>query len=184
MKYYIADLHFGDAAVIDYSHRPFRSVEEMDEVMIENWNERITDEDDVYIIGDLIYRSDEPLKYLNRLNGRLHLIQGNHDKMIVESEACRARFVEIVNYAVVEDGKHRIVLFHYPILEWEGFYYGTWHIHGHIHNHPNRTRECLRSQPKTLNAGVDITNFQPVTFDELVEANRVFFEFAPVIDAD
>lgn len=176
MKYYIADTHFGDEAVIGYSHRPFSSVKEMDEAMIQNWNAKVNDDDDVYIIGDLVYRTDDPLLYLDRLQGRLHLICGNHDRQVVDHPIGRERFTEIEEYAVVDDGRHRIVLFHYPILEWEGYYYGTWHMFGHIHNHPNPTQDYLKDFPKALNVGVDVVGFAPVTFDEAVEANRKFYD--------
>ena len=61
MNYYIADCHFGDEQVIAYSRRPFHSLEEMDETMVKNWNKVVKDYDDVYIIGDLVSRSEDPL---------------------------------------------------------------------------------------------------------------------------
>lgn len=172
MNYYIADCHFGDDKVIAFSRRPFSSVEEMDEVMIERWNARVYDWDDVYILGDLVCRSSEPLRYLDRLKGRLHLVCGNHDGMLQSDPACRARFAEIRDYLVIRDGMHRLVLFHYPLLEWDGFYYGTWHLYGHIHNHPSLTQERAKQLPKALNCGVDLTGFRPLRFDELVSCNK------------
>ena len=172
MNYYIADCHFGDEKVIAFSHRPFRSVEEMDATMIRNWNRVVHEWDDVYIVGDLVYRADDPEFYLKQLKGRLHLIVGNHDEKIKEEPRLRAYFVDVDNYAVVKDGGHRLVLFHYPLLEWDGFYYGSWHLFGHIHNHPSLTQERIRKLPKALNCGVDITGFMPLTFDELVSCNR------------
>lgn len=172
MNYYIADCHFGDEKVISFSNRPFLSVEEMDEAMIYNWNKCVREWDDVYIIGDLIYRSLDPEKYLKKLNGRLHLICGNHDQTIKMTHSLHKYFVEICDYLVVKDGTHRIVLFHYPLLEWDGYYYGTWHIFGHIHNHLSLTQKRVKNLQKALNCGVDVTGFRPLTFDELVTCNK------------
>lgn len=171
MIFYIADCHFGDAKVINFSSRPFRTLKEMDQTMLDRWQEKVNPEDDVYILGDLVCRSNQPEYYLKQLPGRLHLILGNHDQAIVRQLHLQKYFEEIHNYQVIHDGSHRIVLFHYPILEWDGYYYGTWHIYGHIHNHPSKTQKRVGVLGKALNAGVDITNFSPMTFDELVAVN-------------
>lgn len=172
MNYYIADCHFGDEKVIHFSYRPFETVEEMDAAMIRNWNRRINDWDDVYIVGDLIHRSEDPEYYLKQLKGRLHLIVGNHDRKLKEEGHLSKYFVEIAEYLVIRDGNHRLVLFHYPMLEWDGYYYGTWHVFGHIHNHPSLTLERASKLPKALNCGTDVIGYRPVTFDELVTCNR------------
>lgn len=171
-KYYIADCHFGDEEVIRFSHRPFSTVEEMDETMIARWNRTVKVSDEVYIIGDLIHRCLEPEKYLERLNGHLHLILGNHDRCIEENPSLHRYFEEITTYAVVYDHHHRLVLFHYPMLEWDGYYYGTWHLYGHIHNHPSLTQERTKELPKALNCGADVVGYCPRTFDELVAINK------------
>lgn len=80
MIFYTADLHFGHEAVIKFSNRPFKTIEEHDNFIIHVWNDTVTDNDDIYIVGDFAYRnkiSDET--YLRRLNGKKHLIIGNHD---------------------------------------------------------------------------------------------------------
>ena len=80
MIYFTSDLHLGHAEIVGMSKRPFSSVEEMDEALIENWNSRVHKNDDVYILGDLIYKSARPPEeYLSRLRGKKHLIFGNHD---------------------------------------------------------------------------------------------------------
>ncbi|MCI6157094.1 MAG: hypothetical protein SOW48_00760 [Peptoniphilaceae bacterium] len=172
MNYYIADCHFGDERVIDFCHRPFETVEEMDEFMISSWNRTVREWDDVYIIGDLMHRVAEPEQYLIRLKGRLHLICGNHDGIIRENPCLHTYFEEIADYLVIQDGRHRLDLFHYPLLEWDGYYYGTWHLYGHIHNHPSLTQERVRMLPKALNCGVDVIGYRPLCFDELVTANK------------
>ncbi len=172
MNYYIADCHFGDEQVIAFSHRPFETVQEMDAAMMERWNRIVRPGDDVYVVGDLVYRSEDPERYLSSLNGRLHLILGNHDQYLLKETALHHYFAEIKTYDVIYDHAHRIALFHYPMMEWDGYYYGTWHIYGHIHNHPSPTQERMKALPKALNCGADIVGFRPRTFDELVAINK------------
>ena len=172
MNFYIADCHFGDEQVIAWSKRPFDTVKQMDETMIDNWNAVVQPWDDVYIVGDFVHRAVNPLPYLQRLQGRLHLICGNHDRFLIKEEKFRRYFCEIADYKVLYDNHHRLVLFHYPMLEWDGYYYGTWHIYGHIHNHTSATQEAVKHLCKALNCGADITGFRPVRFDELVALNK------------
>lgn len=106
MVYYTADLHLGHANVIRFDKRPFASVEEMDQTLIENWNSRVTDRDKVYIVGDLIYRSEKPAEwYLEKLRGIKYLVIGNHDKAILENESARCYFEAIDKMMHITDGK-------------------------------------------------------------------------------
>lgn len=80
MIFYTADLHLGYFPILHDTARPFASVEQMDRVLIDNWNARVGRDDTVYIVGDFSYNGGEaPTQYLSRLNGTLHLIRGNHD---------------------------------------------------------------------------------------------------------
>lgn len=67
MDYFIADTHFGHANVIRFCDRPFKDVNEMDSVMMANWNARVDDCDHIYIIGDMFFRCDDPEKILATL---------------------------------------------------------------------------------------------------------------------
>ena len=81
MIYYTSDLHLGHANIITHCNRPFSAVDEMDEVLIDNWNAKVTNADTVYVLGDLMFRNKRPAEaYLSRLKGRKHLVVGNHDK--------------------------------------------------------------------------------------------------------
>ncbi len=75
---------------------------------------------------------------------------------------------------VSTDDSRKIVLSHYPILEWNGYYRGFWHIHGHIHNHRQDTYKKLIYEDRALNAGCQITDYSPVSFSELVHFNELF----------
>ena len=78
MIFYTSDLHFGDERILRLSCRPFASVEEMDAVLIRNWNQTVSEEDTVYILGDLAF-NDEAAQKVKELKGRKTLLLGNHD---------------------------------------------------------------------------------------------------------
>ncbi|MDE6294156.1 MAG: metallophosphoesterase family protein [Clostridiales bacterium] len=187
MVYFISDLHFGHQKCIDYGGRPFSCVDEMDEALIANWNRRVKSGDTVYVMGDLVWESCDPLKYIRRLNGKKILIAGNHDfkwlkrqGMATEGKDGNVEFRDYFEYfnkiaqyvEIVIDGV-RITLCHYPMLEWRASRkFGSFLIHGHIHNSPDRKYVPIWLLPHALNAGVDVNGFVPVTFDELIENNE------------
>ncbi len=80
----IADTHIDHDNIRRLSNRPFNTVEEMDKTIISNWNSRVTDNDDVYILGDFSYKSKAPIVYLKQLNGRKYLIVGNHGSKLLK----------------------------------------------------------------------------------------------------
>lgn len=176
MNYYTADLHFGHANIIKLNNRPFSSVDQMDDTIITNWNKTVKPDDHVYIIGDFAFRNNsEPKEYFDKLNGHKHLIIGNHDKAIQHDSNRRSYLDSMDQIKTIQDGNRTVVLCHYPLLEWDGMYRDTWHIFGHIHNNTNDTYTIMKQyRPKALNAGVDITHFKPVTFDELIKLNEEF----------
>lgn len=169
MNYYVSDLHLGHRNVLWLSKRPFASIEEMDKALIDNWNSRVKDTDDVYILGDVCYRCNNPMHYLSKLKGRKHLVIGNHDGAILKKQVCRDQFVEIDKQLTVRDGDTTIFLFHYPVVEWDGFYHGTIHFYGHIHNnYENATSKMAMSIPNAYNVGVDVLDYFPRTKDEII----------------
>lgn len=174
--YFIADTHFGHEGVIRFSERPFDNVEEMDSVMMANWNARVQPDDEIYILGDFCWHGghDVAIEVARLLNGRKYLIKGNHDWKYLEYPNYREQFVEIADIMEVVQNGNRIVLCHYPMLEYNGERRGGWHIHGHIHNRKEDTFHYLRNKERTLNAGAEITNYMPVTFEELVALNHVY----------
>ena len=129
MNFYIADMHLGHKNVLKFDNRPFLSVSEMDKVLIENWNSRVSTNDDVYLLGDVCYRSEHiPAWYLKQLNGRKHLIQGNHDGVLMKDSEAMGCIDSVDKMLFVKDCGERIVLCHFPIAEWNGFHKGAYHI--------------------------------------------------------
>ncbi len=131
MKYYISDLHIGHTNVIRYDNRPFENVEEMNKMLVRNWNSVINSTDEVYVLGDFAWKNALGVEVLKQLKGRKFLIKGNHDKI---NEKMEKYFEWIKDYAVIYDKQTKVVLFHYPIANWDGQYRGSVHLYGHIHN--------------------------------------------------
>lgn len=158
--WFTSDIHFGHYNIIKYCNRPFKTVEEMNEKIIENWNSCVSPQDRVYFLGDFsFYReADKDSWLLSRLNGReKYMIKGNHDhsKKIRKVEG----WTWIKEYYELSFGDTRIVLFHYPMSEWNGSYHGSWHFHGHSHNTKANTGA------HRIDVGVDAWQYKPMHFD-------------------
>ena len=96
MNYFISDLHLGHTNCLRFDNRPFKTVEEQDRKIIDNWNNTVKSTDDVYILGDISwYDTDKTIEIFKQLNGRLHLIKGNHDKL---NKALKDLFCEVCDY--------------------------------------------------------------------------------------
>ena len=170
MIFYTADLHFHYKPFLP--GRPFASVEEMDEAMIRLWNETVTDRDTVYVVGDVGYNGGYvPGDALGRLQGRKHLIRGNHDTGFENAPKLFDYFETVTDFNEIDDGETHILLCHYPILSRKRGYM----IHGHLHQARGPEYDILRQMPRMLNAGVDVNFYRPVTLAQLVENNRAFY---------
>ncbi len=167
MIYYIADPHLGHENIISFCGRPFSSVEEMDKMLIANWRAVVQPKDDIYVLGDLIFKSQDPEKYLKQLTGRIHLIRGNHDTFL-KNEALARYFVSIDDMLTIADEGRRVFLFHYPVAEWPGYYRDAYHLFGHIHNAKNRAAEIMETLPRCYNVGADCIGFTPRTLDQII----------------
>jgi calcineurin-like phosphoesterase family protein len=134
-------------------------VEEMDEKLVQNWNERVGDRDTVYHLGDIIFRSAKaPEAYLNRLNGRIHLLRGNHDEETIKH--CAYRFASVREILVYRMERQKVILCHYALRVWEGSHLGTWHLYGHSHS-------TLPSLGRSFDVGVDCHEFRPWSWEEI-----------------
>ena len=105
-------------------------------------------------------------KILKKLNGIKYLITGNHDNYVNSEEFDVSAFAWIKSYYSFKEKGNQYVLFHYPILEWEGFYQNAILLYGHVHNHnTSYFDETLGSY--AVNVGADLTNFTPISIYEI-----------------
>ena len=179
MTLFTSDLHFGHKNIIDLCKRPFVDVDQMDAVLIEKWNCKVKKNDIVYLIGDVVWDKKKVAYYLEQLSGKKILVAGNHDSTWIKREDCKKYFEEIVPYLEVHLNGHPITMCHYPMLEWRSSREESkrklgYLIHGHIHNRIAEEYRQLFLHFNALNAGIDINNFEPVTFDELISNNLNF----------
>lgn len=178
-KLFTSDTHWGHANIIKYSIRPFKDVDEMNEALILNWNREVAPEDEVYHLGDFGFANADKLdKIITRLNGKKHLIWGNHDQTIMNNKELQKHFVWCRHYhelSIPMGDKYplKIVMFHYPILEWNKGHHGAIHVHGHTHG--NCAYPWKKVGPngvvaaKILDVGSDVQNYRPITLERVIE---------------
>lgn len=169
-----ADLHFGHTNILKFSPqtRPFRDVDHMNESLITEWNSQVRDEDTVYILGDVAFCSvEKACMYIKQLRGHKILIEGNHDRKLVQNSGARNLFDEIHIYHTIKHAGHRVCMFHFPIAEWDQCHRGSLHIHGHSHGN-YRGGDGRRM----MDVGVDATGNVVTRLDDVVEqlSRRVF----------
>lgn len=197
MRYYISDLHFFHENLnTKMDCRGFASAEEMNAYMISQWNKKVRSCDDVVILGDLSFgHAPETNALLQKLHGKLYLIEGNHDNYLSDKNFDRTRFKWIKPYAEMSDRKRKVILSHYPIFCYNGQYKvdekgnpKTYMLYGHVHDtydevlinqFQKMTREAkrtmigseeLRSIPcNMINCFCMYSDYVPLTLDEWIE---------------
>ena len=168
-KYIISDTHFNHMNIIDYCNRPFKAIDEMNNTIIDNWNKTVKEDDIVYHLGDFFLGSKFDLKdIVDRLNGRIYLIRGNHDRLTVKSyEDCG--IIVLKNAPIIMDD-YKIMLSHRPLPD-TMIKDGYINIHGHIHQ--NKLKDtydnALFDKNKHINVSCDILNFKPILLEELLK---------------
>lgn len=151
-KWFIADTHFSHANIIKYSRRPFENVGEMNCVLIENWNQKIEEEDQVFFLGDFSMGTLDHLRSIcSQLKGNKICIRGNHDR---NSERMHTiGFKVVLESAFLKMGSHYVELIHIPTQKPNNF-----QLHGHVHE--KRPNALVENQ---LNVSVEVWEYCPVS---------------------
>ena len=185
-SHFVADTHFGHANIILYAGRPFvdkntdldeygkwlskeiayKRACEMDEVLIHNWNSVVRKGDTVYHLGDVGFGFCKDLNpYLDRLNGNIHWIPGNHEKA---AWLVRHRFVSYSPLMEVKikfpDAVRNVVLCHYAMRVWNKSHWGAYHLYGHSHGSLEDINTSL-----SFDVGVDCHNLYPISAERVHE---------------
>lgn len=185
--FYVSDMHFFHFNAINFDKRPWSTVEEMNEGLINIWNERVTDEDDVWILGDISWSNnyDARCTYA-RLRGKKHWVVGNHDYKMMNNEELRRQFVDVYEgyHKMYEPDGRCVILSHYPIFMYDGVHRGNIHLYGHVHTNEMdcnfiekwkaEYEAALGRKIPMYNCGVmcSYMNWGPRTLNEIMEANK------------
>ncbi len=169
--FFTSDTHFNHANIIGFCKRPFKSVEAMNEALIANWNRVVGPDDVVFHLGDFcLGGAAEWTKVLDRLNGKIYLIMGNHDMKNLR-QGFMDRFEMITMQMHIEIGKQKIYLNHYPFLCYGGAYRDVWQLFGHVHTSAYNTGiDAPRLDilfPMQYDVGVDNNDFTPVSYEQV-----------------
>lgn len=164
--WFISDTHFGHRNIITFKDnegnlcRPFSSIEEHDETIIENHNKVVKPHDKVYHLGDVAINK-KSIETVSKLNGKKILIKGNHD--IFKLNDYTPYFTDIRSYKIMP--KHNLIISHIPVVlseRWE------FNLHGHTHSNFTLTPEGLIDK-RYINVCLEQTSFNPVSFEEVLE---------------
>lgn len=159
-KWFISDTHFFHNNIIKYCDRPFSNVDEMNEVLIKNWNSVVGQNDYVYHLGDWFIGGNdhERNEILYALNGKIRFIVGNHDEALLKSKSSLNRFEKVMYWKGFAEGNFTAT--HVP-HELKRLRDGAFNVHGHVHN-------FLEEDLHYINVCVEMRNYTPVHMDQIL----------------
>ena len=167
----VSDLHMCHENILrfDDNRSHFKNIEAHDEFIIESWNRTVKNETDTVIVaGDLFYRAkaEQMEDILIRLNGKIRLVRGNHDKKhmnILEKYCSIERDIWEIPTNKIWNGIPSIVISHYPLASWNKKFHGSISAYGHVH-HPN-----FSMNNKSWNIAIHLNDFKILTLNEVKE---------------
>ena len=149
--WFIGDHHFGHKDILDYGPRPFKTIEDHNDALVEIHNAVVKPEDTVWFMGDVAF-GRENLKYIRFMDGIKNLILGNHDTYPI-MDYVEAGFNKIQGMVRYKE----FVLTHMPVHPAQLYRYMA-NIHGHLHDH--NIDDC-----RYINVNMDIVDgYAPVNF--------------------
>ena len=186
--WFTSDMHLGHRNVIKFCNRPFENEKEMNEKLIENWNSVVDEKDIIFVLGDTFWFNDSQVikKVLNKLNGIIYIIPGNHDNFeSYHRIADNPRIIlcdDIVQvFLESEDNRwcRKIIelwLSHYPLMTWPHRENGSINLFGHIHSQKGKTEGVDQDLPLHKNqcdVGTDYWGYKPVKIETLLEKMEI-----------
>lgn len=150
--WFTSDTHFYHKNIMKFCPNTRKGADylEMTELLIANWQAQVAPNDIVYHLGDFSFGDHEKTsKVLDRLPGQKYFIEGNHDKTILGS-GLRKHFIHVAPYMRHRINEIDVVMFHYPIKEWDRMHRGSYHLYGHVHG-----EDMGLQDRRALDVGVD-----------------------------
>lgn len=152
-----SDTHFCHENIIDYEDRPFEDVEEMNESLIKSWNQVVREHDLVLHLGDVFFCStDKQFEIMDRLNGDIMLIRGNHDSQTEIKLVERLGFVGVYDELLLGD----YMFTHRPLANKDLEGTRLFNIHGHTHS-------LREDDEKHMCVSVEKTDYRPIHFTRI-----------------
>ena len=179
--FFTSDTHFNHFNIIGSCNRPFKDENEMNEMLIENWNKVVGEDSIVFHLGDFAWGGQNKwIQICERLNGHIVLITGNHDfkNGPKTDEVLNELFDYTAQQMRIKVENRAVYLNHYPFLCYSGIYREpkdqVWALHGHVHLGPNSLKglDVPRMEylyPTQYDVGVDMNNYAPISWKELKE---------------
>lgn len=170
MKTFItSDLHLGHQNIMKFcpeSRARFRNeVDYMNEAMVREWNDLIEPADLVYILGDVAFLpAQKAAEYMKRCNGTKILVEGNHDRKALNDPTFRKCFKEVHKYLDINYNGTKVVMFHYPIAEWDQMHRGAVHFHGHLHGGTSGMEKF-----RCRDMGMDATGMIAISMEDAIK---------------
>lgn len=163
-----SDIHFSHANIMKFcpESRAFNNdVTLMDETIVKNWNAMITPRDHTYILGDVAFcNAQKATDFMHRLNGTKTLIRGNHDVKTLNSREFRDCFMAIQDYYSITVDKVKVIMFHYPIAEWDQMHRGAVHLFGHLHGGKSGMEKY-----RCMDVGMDTNYCRPYKLQDAID---------------
>ena len=167
-----SDLHFGHDREFIWGARSYQNVEEMNQKQIEKFNSVVTNDDDVWILGDLVLGDiDGGLELLKQLKGKIHVCLGNHDTARRE-EAYRAMGWDVHLTARFKYKKISFYLSHYPTITHNLDEKELWQVTVNLFGHTHQTTNFYHDDPWMYHVGVDSHDGYPIDMDKVLEDIR------------
>jgi len=178
--WFCSDFHLSHKNIIKFDGRPFDNIDEMNQALEDNWNLHVGKDDVVFFLGDLSFnkKGTSTKELVNRLNGTIHYVLGNHDDIdFIESLNRFETINDYVHLSVVDEDidinniknkikYQEIILMHYPILEWDKCHRGSWHLHGHTHQSLINSNIEYYKQ-KVLDVSCNGWDYKPVSYIDI-----------------
>lgn len=157
--WFLSDMHFGHDKIRVYENRPFKSLPEMDESIITNWNSKVSKDDNVFVAGDVsFYGKEKTTEIIQSLKGNKTLILGNHDRQKSRQWWLDVGFNEVIAFPIIY--KEFFIISHEPMYINTNMPYAN--IHGHTHSQKFEN-------PQYVNVSVECINYIPISFNEIVK---------------
>lgn len=159
----IADTHFNHKNIIDYCNRPFTNVDDMNTILIRNWNSVVKNNDIVYHLGDFALGTLDVVKHFrDKLNGKIYLVKGNHDGYNIK-RYYEAGFDKVYDKPILLENQY--ILSHEPMFTTNDMIPYV-NIYGHVHN--NSEYEDFTNN--TYCVSCERTDYKPISF-KTIKAN-------------